>query len=50
MASPFLNLALDGCERSASRPDCFTLEERIPGTHWIGDWVGLGAGLYSVEK
>jgi hypothetical protein len=21
--------------------------ERIPGTHWIGVWVGLGAGLYA---
>jgi hypothetical protein len=23
---------------------------RAPGTHWIGDWVGLKAGLDAVEK
>jgi hypothetical protein len=23
----------------------FTPGERTPGTHWIGDWVGPGAGL-----
>jgi hypothetical protein len=27
-----------------SRPR-FTPEERTPGTHWIGGWVGLRAGL-----
>jgi hypothetical protein len=24
---------------------CFTPRERTPGTHWIGGWVGLRAGL-----
>jgi hypothetical protein len=36
----FLTLAVDGGERSASSPDCI-----IPHTHWIGGWVGLGAGM-----
>jgi len=35
--------ALDGGERSASRPDRLTPKERAPGTHWIGGWVGPGA-------
>jgi hypothetical protein len=30
---------------SDSRSDRFT-----PGNHWIGDWVGLRAGLDDVEK
>jgi hypothetical protein len=25
-------------------------EERGPGSHWIGGWVGPGAGLDDVEK
>jgi hypothetical protein len=25
-------------------------EERVPGTHWIGDWVGNRAGLDDMEK
>jgi hypothetical protein len=33
-----------------SRPGRFTLEERAPGTHWIGGWVRPSAGLNSVEK
>jgi hypothetical protein len=41
---------LDGGEWSAS-PSCrFTPGEIVPGTHWIGGWVGLGAGLDAVEK
>jgi hypothetical protein len=24
--------------------------ERAPGTHWVGVWVGPGAGLDDVEK
>jgi hypothetical protein len=24
--------------------------ERVPGTHWIGGWVGPRAGLDAVEK
>jgi hypothetical protein len=33
--------ALDEGKRSASRPGRFTPEERVPGNHWIGGWVGL---------
>jgi hypothetical protein len=36
----YLTSALDGGEWSASHPGRFTLTERIPRTHWIGDWVG----------
>jgi hypothetical protein len=25
-------------------------KERAPGTHWIGEWVGLKAGLDAVVK
>jgi hypothetical protein len=45
-----LNSALDGGERSASRPDRFTPRERAPGTHWIGGWVGSRAILDAVVK
>jgi hypothetical protein len=41
----FLTSAQAGGEWSASRPDRF-----IPGTHWIGGWVDLRAGLDEVEK
>jgi hypothetical protein len=42
----FLASALDGGERSASRPGrAFTPRERTPGTHCTGGWVGLRAGL-----
>jgi hypothetical protein len=46
----FLTSALAGGEWSASRPGRFTAGERIPGTHWIGGWVGPRAGLDDVEK
>jgi hypothetical protein len=39
-----------GGEWSASCPGHFTPEERAPGTHWIGSWVGPRAGLDDVEK
>jgi hypothetical protein len=45
-----LNLALDGVDWSASRPRLLTPEERIPGTHWIGGWVGPIACLNPVEE
>jgi hypothetical protein len=32
----FLTSVLAGGEWSASRPDHFTPEEIVPGTHWIG--------------
>jgi hypothetical protein len=50
MASPFLNLALDGGDWSASRPGRFNPEERAPGTHWIGGWVDYKASLDAMEK
>jgi hypothetical protein len=37
-------------EWSASRPGRFTPGERVPGTHWIGGWVGPKAGLEDMEK
>jgi hypothetical protein len=46
----FLTSALDGGEWSASRPGRFILWETVPGTHRIGSWVGLRAGLDDVEK
>jgi hypothetical protein len=46
----FFTSTLAGGEWSASRPGRLTLGERAPGTHWIGGWVGPGAGLDNVEK
>jgi hypothetical protein len=45
-----LTSALDGSEWSASRPGRFTPKGRIPGTHWIGGWVGPRAVLDAVVK
>jgi hypothetical protein len=28
----------------------FPPREKVPGTHWIGGWVGLTAGLDAVEE
>jgi hypothetical protein len=42
--------ALVGDDWPASLPRLFTLAERAPGTQWIGDWVGLFAGLDCVDK
>jgi hypothetical protein len=30
---------------STSRPGIFNPVERAPGTHWLGGWVDLRAGL-----
>jgi hypothetical protein len=46
----FLSSALVGIQWSDSRPGRFTPEERIPGTHWMGGWVGSRAGMNDVEK
>jgi hypothetical protein len=45
-----LTPALDGVEWSASRPGRFTPREGVPGTHWIGGWVGPRAVLDAVMK
>jgi hypothetical protein len=45
-----LTSALDGGEWSASHLGRFTPRERVPGTHWIGGWVGTRAGLDTVVK
>jgi hypothetical protein len=43
--------ALDGAEWSASCPGRFiTPRETVPGTHWIGGWVGPRAVLDAVVK
>jgi hypothetical protein len=42
--------ALFGGEWLASRPDHFTPEERVHGTHWVGGWVGPSVSLEEVEK
>jgi hypothetical protein len=41
----FLTSALDGGECSASRPSHTLTLGKDPGTHWVGGWVGLRAGL-----
>jgi hypothetical protein len=46
----FLNSVLVGVEWSDSHPCRFAPEERVPGTHWIGGWVGPRAGLDDAEK
>jgi hypothetical protein len=49
-APRFLSTTLDGREWSASSPSRFASEERSPGTHWIGGWVGTRAGLDYIWK
>jgi hypothetical protein len=46
----FLTSALDGDEWSASHPGRFTPKEIVPGSHWIGGWVGPRSGLENVER
>jgi hypothetical protein len=45
-----LTSTLDGGEWSASRPGRFTSRERVPDTHWVGDWVGCRAVLDAVMR
>jgi hypothetical protein len=42
--------AVVGDEWSASCPGCFTSEEKVPGTRWIGGWVGPRASLDDMGK
>lgn len=46
-SSTVLTLAL---EWLASRPDRFTPAEIIPGTQWLGRWVGPIAVVDAIEK
>jgi hypothetical protein len=46
----FLASALVGGEWSVARNGRFIPRERALCTHWIGGWVGLGAGLDDMEK
>jgi hypothetical protein len=47
----FLDLdTIAGDELSASRPGSFNPRERTAGTHWVGGWVALRAGVDDVEK
>jgi hypothetical protein len=50
IAPLFLTSALDGGELSASLLCRFTSEETVPGTHFIGGWVGPSADLNVIEK
>jgi hypothetical protein len=45
-----LTSALESGAWSVSRPGRFTPRERVPGTHWIGGWVGPRAVLDAVVK
>jgi hypothetical protein len=47
---PFFTSALDGGKWSASRPGSFSPREKVPGTHWVGDWMGPKAGLDTVVR
>jgi hypothetical protein len=46
---PFLTLTLDGDEWSAWTV-ALQLKERAPGTHCIGDWMGIRAGLQAMRR
>jgi hypothetical protein len=46
----FLTSALVGGDWSTSRPSRFTPRGGAPGTHSIGEWVDLSAGLDNLEK
>jgi hypothetical protein len=49
-APPFLTLALDGDECSASRPHRFIPWERGLGTYCVGRWAGPTVSVDNVEK
>jgi hypothetical protein len=50
IAPPFLTLALDASEWSASRPCRFTLGETVPCAYCIGRQVGSRAGMDFMKK
>jgi len=41
---------VDGGEWSDSHSGRITSEERLPVTHWVGDWTYPSAGLDAVTK
>jgi hypothetical protein len=41
----FLTSALDGVNGQHHAPAVLYLKGKDPGTHWIGSWVGLRAGV-----
>jgi hypothetical protein len=45
-----LTSALVGGEWSASRPGCFTPEQRAPAVHWIEGWVGAETSLDDIAR
>jgi hypothetical protein len=45
-----LHLALDVGRWLASCPSRFTSREKVPGTYWVGGWVGYTASLDTVQK
>jgi hypothetical protein len=49
MCNVILNLGTIKGEWSASLPDHFTPEERVPGTHWIGCWVDQKKGKVPIS-
>jgi hypothetical protein len=50
MAPPFLTLALDGGEWSASHPGHYNPGQRTLDTHWIEGWVGPRVGQDTIGK
>jgi hypothetical protein len=50
IAPPFLTLALDGGEWSASCSCHFPPSATAPSTQWIGGWEGPRASLDAMEK
>jgi hypothetical protein len=46
----FTTSTLDGDEWPVSRSGLALPPENDPGTHWIGGWVGLRAGLDREDK
>jgi hypothetical protein len=51
LVSQFLNIwPYMEMSQPASRPGHFSPEERIPGSHWLGTWMGSRADLDATAK
>jgi len=50
MAPRFLNVSNICVECLDSLPSRISVFWRVPGTQWIGGWVGLGTGVAVLEK